>query len=469
MRGSESATKATQDADEAGRSESDVELVVLEQRSLTRRALPPRRSFSVGRSEDCDIVLRDPAASRRHALLRVAGEVSIEDLDSHNGTRLRGARLAAGQPAALRLGDSVQIGGAILLLQPVQHGGSGPGPTLPRASAFETGPVVSDDPAMRAIYELVASVAPSNLTVLVLGETGVGKELIAEMLHRQSGSRSAGTFVQINCAALTPALLESELFGYERGAFTGALQAKPGLFEAADGGTAFLDEIGELPAAAQAKLLRVLERREVTRVGGVRARPIDVRFVAATNRNLRADVACGTFREDLYFRLAAATIRVPPLRQRPDDIEPLVTHFVSALCRQMARDPASLSADAAARVRDYSWPGNVRELRNVVECAVLRARGPTIGLQDLAPEWMELRADGRAPPSHALFPTERPPGDRVVLSEEQLAERDRMVGTLAACNGNQTRAAESLLMPRRTFVGKLAAYGIPRPRASTRS
>jgi len=314
---------------------------------------------------------------------------------------------------------------------------------------------------MRVVHELIASVAPSGLTVLVLGETGVGKELVAEALHRQSGPRSAKPLVRINCAALTPTLLESELFGHERGAFTGAAHAKPGLFEAADGGTAFLDEIGELSAAAQAKLLRVLETREVTRVGGVRARPIDVRFVAATHRDLRADVTRGTFREDLYFRLARATIRVPPLRQRQADIEPLILHFVNALCQQMGREPPSFSADAAARLRSHPWPGNIRELRNVVECAVLRAKGPTIGVLDLASDWMDLTAETQASPSPDSRPTEPPgnPGDSLERSE-----RDRIIGALAACHGNQTRAAEMLHMPRRTLVRRLGAYGIPRPR-----
>jgi two-component system, NtrC family, response regulator AtoC len=457
----------TPDTDEPARPQNHMDLVVVEQRSLTRRELPPLRSLSIGRDHDCDIVLRDPATSRRHALLRVAGEVSIEDLDSRNGTRLGGARLAAGRPTPLGLGDSVQIGGAILLLRPRRHRAPDWTSTLPRAPAPGIGQVVSTDPAMRAVYELIAKVAPSRLTILVLGETGVGKELIAEMIHSQSGARSANPLVRINCAALAPALLESELFGHERGSFTGALHAKPGLFEAADGGTAFLDEIGELPAALQAKLLRVLETREVTRVGGVRARHVDVRFVAATNRDLRADVARGGFRKDLYFRLAGATVRVPPLRHRIADMEPLVIHFVSALCSRMGREPRSFSEDAAARMRSYHWPGNVRELRNVVECALLRASGPTIGLRDLAPEWIASTAEGSAPSNLGSSPGE-PPASGGAPADVRPSERDRILGALAACHGNQTRAAEKLRMPRRTFVRKLAVYGLPRPLASAR-
>src|SRR5687768_17083567 len=364
-------------------------------------------------------------------------------------------------------GDDVERsgsdGGAVVLLQWGQRRGSGYGAMLPRASTADAGTVVSNDPSMRAVDELISSVAPSDLTVLILGETGVGKELVAEAVHRQSGSRSAKALIRINCAALTPALLESVLFGHERGAFTGAVHAKPGLFEAADGGTVFLDEIGELSAAAQAKLLRVLETREATRVGSIRARSIDVRFVAATHRDLRAEVARGAFREDLYFRLARATIRVPPLRQRQGDIEPLIAHFVSALCRQMGREPPSFSADAAACLRSHPWPGNIRELRNVVECAVLRAKGPTIGLLDLAPDWMDPTAESQAPPNSDSIPTD-PPGKPGGARYGERSERDRIVHALAACHGNQTRAAEMLHMPRRTLVRKLGVYGIPRPR-----
>ena len=308
---------ATQSEALALNSLGHVDLIVLEQRSMTRIPLQPHGTLTVGRGEDCDIVLGDPAASRRHAALRVAADVRIEDLGSRNGTLISGARLAARKPAPLGLGDSVQIGGATLLLQPRSRGELGLRATDVRTSAEGNCAVISDDPAMRPVYDLIASVAASCLTVLIVGETGVGKELVAESIHRRSGTRSAGPFVRINCAALTPSLLESELFGHERGAFTGANHARPGLFEAGHGGTVFLDEIAELPLAAQAKFLRVLETREVTRIGAIRARSIDVRFVAATNRDLRADVARGAFRQDLYFRLAGATVRVPPLRQRP--------------------------------------------------------------------------------------------------------------------------------------------------------
>jgi DNA-binding NtrC family response regulator len=293
----------------------------------------------------------------------------------------------------------------------------------------------------------------------------VGKELVAESIHRRSGTRSASPFVRINCAALTPSLLESELFGHERGAFTGANQARPGLFEAAHGGTVFLDEVGELPLAAQAKLLRVLEVREVTRIGAVRARSIDARFVAATNRDLRVEVARGAFRQDLYFRLAGATVRVPPLRQRPADIEPLVRHFASELSGHTGLPMPAFSAAALAHLRSHAWLGNVRELRNTVERALLTTKRPLIEPFDLVLESADVGAEL---PHDNWSPTLPPSGEPFALSEAQRSERDRILTALAACHGNQSRAADWLQMPRRTLVRKLALLGIPRPQGSRR-
>jgi transcriptional regulator with GAF, ATPase, and Fis domain len=458
---------ATQSADGAARRETEVDLVILEQRSYTRRALAPQGSLRIGRAEDADVVLQDPAASRRHALLHVGAEFSIEDLDSRNGTLVRGAPLAPGKRVPIGPGDAVQIGGAFLVLQPRSRGDEAVGVEGSSDAAADGGAVCSNAPAMRAVYDMVESVAASHLTVLITGETGVGKELVAEAIHRSSGARSARAFLRINCAALTPTLLESELFGHERGAFTGAVREKHGLFEAADGGTAFLDEIGELSPAAQAKLLRVLETREVIRVGGVKGRLVDVRFIAATNRDLPSEVARGSFREDLYFRINGASVFVPPLRHRIADVEPLVAHFVSAFCRQMQRPSVKVGADAVERLRAYPWPGNVRELRNVVECAVLRARGRVVEVDDLPPEWLARARAAHAPSSPRSAET-RPPGAVLDLTEAQWGERERIVEALASCHGNQTRAAEWLRMPRRTLVAKLSAYAIPRPRLPRR-
>ncbi|HEX8952592.1 MAG TPA: sigma 54-interacting transcriptional regulator, partial [Polyangia bacterium] len=231
--------------------------------------------------------------------------------------------------------------------------------------------------AMRSVRRLASQVAASDLCVLILGETGVGKEVMAETLHRMS-PRASRKFLRLHCAAFTETLLESELFGHERGAFTGAQTSKPGLFETANGGTVLLDEIGELPMATQVKLLRVIEEKKVLRVGGVEPRPIDVRFVAATNRDLEAEMAAGRFRSDLYFRLNGVTLWIPPLRERREEIESLTRQFVTDACRRLNRaDEPELTVDAVQRLRAYAWPGNARELRNTIERAVLLCgRGP---------------------------------------------------------------------------------------------
>jgi DNA-binding NtrC family response regulator len=314
---------------------------------------------------------------------------------------------------------------------------------------------------MRAVYELVDRVAASALSVLILGETGVGKEVVAESIHRRSGARSRGPFVRINCAALSETLLESELFGHERGAFTGALRAKPGLLEVADKGTAFLDEVGELPSSVQAKLLRAVESREITRVGGLRAIPIDVRFVAATNRDLRAEVERGAFREDLYFRLNGLSIAVPALRERPAEFDALLNHFLSAVAKEVRR-PRPVVAEATLQaLKAYSWPGNIRELRNVIESAALRATGDRIEPSDLP---RELFLQRTAEPNRRIPVPRDAGGSERGLNPRQRADRERILSALRACHGNQTRAAEYLGMPRRTLVAKLSAYRIPRPR-----
>jgi transcriptional regulator with PAS, ATPase and Fis domain len=441
-----------------------IELVVVERRSLAHHPLSSDQSLSVGRSHDCDIVLNDPAASRRHAVVHVAGGLSIEDLGSHNGTRVRGTALVPRQRASLRVGDSIQIGGATLLVQHGARPSDGPvSGEVERASDAKA--IFVADGRMRAVYDLIQRVAPTMVTVLIFGETGVGKELVAEAIHCASGARSARPLVRINCAALPGALVESELFGYERGAFTGAQVGKPGLLEGADRGTVFLDEIGELPLAAQAKLLRALEAREVTRVGALRARPLDVRFVAATNRDLCAEVARGSFRDDLYFRLNGVTITVPPLRERTADIEPLARHFVDEFCRQLERPRPALMPSALQRLRWHTWPGNVRELRNVVESAVLHAAGAGIEAHHLPPTLGSSALGAVLGASTSCLGASGEDTDAPrPWTDAQRAERHRIVDALAACNGNQTRAAEWLNMPRRTLVAKLSAYAIPRPR-----
>ena len=250
------------------------------------------------------------------------------------------------------------------------------------ARALRAGPHAIYGSGLAQLEPLLQRVARGNINVLVTGETGVGKELVAELVHQLS-PRAARPLVRINCAALTETLLASELFGHERGAFTGADRAKPGLLESAEGGTVFLDEVGELPLGIQPKLLRVLEDKEVVRVGALKGRAIDVRFVAATNRDLEHEIERGRFRQDLYFRLNGFQVHIPALRERPDDVPEIARGFLATAAKRAGlRGPASIAREAMALLEGYSWPGNVRELRNVIERACLLARGSTINLED---------------------------------------------------------------------------------------
>src|SRR6185369_15327669 len=253
-----------------------------------------------------------------------------------------------------------------------------------RALTDERFEMVGRSPVMNALYAQIAKVAPTRTRVLITGESGTGKELIARAIHKES-ALSAQPFIKVNCAAIPPELIESELFGHERGAFTGAVGRKRGHFEQADGGTIFLDEIGDMIASAQAKVLRVLQSGEFTRVGGEQTLKVDVRVVAATNRDLPAAVAAGQFREDLYFRLAVVPLRAPPLRDRAEDIPLLSAAFIDTACRENGIKPKVISDEAVAILAQYPWPGNVRELRNVIERLVILSE-ESIGVGDLPEE-----------------------------------------------------------------------------------
>ncbi|HJZ85232.1 MAG TPA: sigma 54-interacting transcriptional regulator [Polyangia bacterium] len=301
------------------------------------------------------------------------------------------------------------------------------------------------------VKTLIAKVGPTDTSVLLCGESGVGKEMVAQELHHAS-RRAPGPFVCVNCAALTETLLESELFGHEKGAFTGADARKPGRFELADGGSLFLDELGELSEKCQAKLLRVLEERRVTRVGGTKPIPVDVRLIAATNRNLSQMVERGQFREDLYYRISVIRIDVKPLRERPEDVPLLCEHFLERMARQAGRRIRGFVPEALAAMRAYSWPGNARELRNAIERAVVLGEGDLVQLSDLPPEI-----------SHAQAPSAR---TAAALASPALArpmrewERDAIVAALAATRGNKAQAAALLEIDRSTLYKKLKDYGI---------
>ena len=300
---------------------------------------------------------------------------------------------------------------------------------------------------MHRVYDLVRRVADKALTVLILGETGVGKECVAEALHAESVRRN-GPFVRVNCASLADSLLESELFGHERGAFTGAEKPKIGLFEVAAGGTLFLDEIGDLAPRLQMKLLRVLDRKAIARVGAITETPVDVRVVAATHRDLVSEMRSGHFRQDLFHRLSAFTITVPPLRERPHEILPMAEQFLRSAANELQRAPPAIAADAREALLSYSWPGNVRELKNATNRALVMC-GEELTADDLPDT---LRDSSRRVRPLAPVGTVR----------GQLAEMERavIVAALDAEQQNQTRAARRLGISRRALVYKLGKHGI---------
>jgi transcriptional regulator with PAS, ATPase and Fis domain len=438
----------------------------------------------IGRSSDNQVQIDDPSVSRHHARLHVNGEVQVEDLGSANGTSLVRAsntrpeadetdasanqRLEPNQLATVVPGDVLRVGAVILVLQ--RKGRS----SLPSASGEPAyiGPAVLVDPEMRRVYDLATRAAARDISVLVLGETGVGKEVMAETIHRRS-PRAEHPFLRLNCAALPESLLEGELFGHERGAFTGAHAAKAGLIESTDRGSVFLDEIGELPLGTQAKLLRVLEERTVQRLGATKPRHVNVRFITATNRDLAREVRAGRFRGDLYYRISGLVVRIPALRQRPSEIQPMAEHFLREFCARSGQQRPYLSDEAIERLQSYDWPGNVRELRNVMERAALLSIEGHVGAEQvmLEPPLPEDELedaddfDAVTKVTTVLDPEHPAHGEPAeALSSLPPTERDRIIRALESCGGNQTRAAKLLGISRRTLINRLEQFQLPRPK-----
>jgi two-component system, NtrC family, response regulator AtoC len=334
---------------------------------------------------------------------------------------------------------------------------------------FDFGNIIGDSPALREVLSKVEQVAPTNSTVLLRGETGTGKELVAHAIHINS-KREEKPFVRVNCASLAPGVLESELFGHEKGSFTGAMERRRGRFELADGGTLFLDECGDLPMEVQIKLLRTLQERELERVGGNETVKVDVRVVSATNRNLEKMIEDGDFREDLYYRLNVFPINLPPLRDRPEDLPVLLNHFIMKFARQMGVPAAPASTDAVAKLREYNWPGNVRELENIVERAMILARGVPLGAQ-------HLDFGRRAQPSQSgpvpSITTQAPSapvgagsaaaaGDEGKSLAERLldSERKEIVAAVEKSRGNIASASRMLGINRSTLYYRLRKHGL---------
>jgi two-component system, NtrC family, response regulator AtoC len=441
------------------------------------KELPDNGRITVGRSRSCDISIDHPSVSREHAAFHGGRPIEVEDLGSTNGTTVGGVRVPKGSRVGIERGQVVAIGAAVLVV----HGAADTVGAAPRRPAAPTArppqeapPTIVVDEAMRELHRIVDLVAKGDLSVVLLGETGTGKDVLADAIHRRS-PRASAAYVRLNCAALPENLLESELFGYERGAFTGAVTAKPGLLEIADGGTLFLDEFAELPLTVQAKLLRVLENREITRVGGLRSRHVDVRFVSATNRDLAAQVRAGAFRQDLYFRLNGITLTIPPLRSRRSEIAPLAREFVREVCRRVGRSELPMTEQALAFLLSQNWPGNIRELRNSIDRAVTLCTGDIIDVHHLAPSESTFQPVTMLPTQEtSVFPIPSSPtlpdlssADLGLHEDARRAtrelERRRIAEAMERCGGNQTRAAQLLRISRRTLVARLTEYGFARP------
>ena len=460
-------------------------------------SLPPSGELIIGRADDADIHVPSAVVSRQHAQLAVSPHsVLLRDLGSQNGTRVNGERIVGDW--SLAYGDIISLGdvtaafienrgqaavspdhrpGAEHLTGLVGLVDSAASPAPPNDSNMRVDlgdrAALVADPAMRQVFEQIKLLAPSDLTVLVLGETGTGKEVAAVALRHWSKRRSQ-PFVTINCASLPDSIAESELFGHERGAFSGAAQAKPGLLESAPGGTVFLDEIGDLSAPVQAKLLRVLETRKLTRLGSVHERSIDVRIVAATHRDLNAAIRAGRFRQDLYYRLSAAVVHLPPLRTRPTELAVMARAFLAEACRKLNRAVPALSPGAIDRLRAHDWPGNVRELKNLLENLAATVMDPVVTAQHLAVRMGP--SAGALPPPPAVPETEpgapasfSDPDDVTVanvgeiqpLAEANRAfERKQIENALQATRGNKTQAARLLGVPLRTFMEKVKRHGL---------
>ncbi len=416
--------------------------------------LPEAGVISVGRGAASVVRLPLDSVSRTHCLLHVGDSVDVEDVGSSNGTTLGGRRMASGERAPFPAGVALGVGGAVLVLEESTHGTLDA--SLPSGGSEDASPVCVAGSAFERALTRAEQLAVGMLSVLITGETGVGKEFVAERIRSRS-QVAHGPFVRVNAAALPETLAESELFGHEKGAFTGATQSRPGLIELADGGTLYLDEIGELSLSLQPKLLRAVEAQEVTRVGARTGKKVRVRFISATNRNLPNEIAAGRFRADLYHRLSAATVVIPPLRERREEIAALALRFLS----QAQPASVSFSSEALQALTAYAFPGNVRELRNIVERAVLLSSGSEIGASALGIDALQepgvSAAAGVLP--RAALDSPQTTDLRSGLAQE---EHHRIETALERAGRNQTHAAEALGISRSTLLRRMRQYDIRR-------
>lgn len=416
-----------------------IKLTVVEGQDRGQEVIARRGVIRVGSADDNDLVIRDNSISRRHLELRLRGEeIRVIDLRSTNGTTIDGVRI---KEAIVTPGAIIRIGSTALRTATVEEPIS-----IPLSNNIRFGGLLGKSVAMRQVFGVLERAAPSEATILIQGETGTGKEVTAEAIHSHS-SRAEGPFIAIDCGAIAASLVESELFGHVKGAFTGAMGDRRGVFEEADGGTLFLDEIGELPLELQPKLLRVLETRTIRRVGATIAKPIDVRVLAATNRDLAEEVNRGTFREDLYFRLAVVEICLPPLRTRREDIPDIVTHFI----KRFAPDSPPPSAAMLQSLSAQAWPGNVRELRNAVERA--------LALADPSETTAKVE-DGQAVSSQSMAPLFAMPIKEAIEKWTSDFERQYLENALRRSGGSVSEAARQCGVNRRYLQRMMKRLGM---------
>jgi len=434
-----------------------------------------RDVITVGATEDNDLAIGDETVSRHHCRILLEGDVFvIKDLESTNGTFVNGVRI---REAWLEPDCMIQLGTCEMVFQPVDERVS-----IVPSDRQRLGEMLGRNERMREIYTILEKIAPTDATLICEGETGTGKEVVARTLHQLSRRRE-GPFVVFDCGAVPENLIESELFGHEKGSFTGAISTRQGVFEMANGGTVFLDELGELQLDLQPKLLRVLEQREVKRVGGVKPIKVDVRIVAATNRDLEAEVRAGRFREDLFYRLSVVRLILPPLRKRKEDISLLIKHFLSIgrynKTSEGTRKVGGFSRAALERIMTYDWPGNIRELHNVVERAVSFADTDTVEVRDLPEHIAGLRGSlGPLPPMDTQVEsvlganggTSGPSVPQVNFDESTFKdakelwvssfEKDYIEHLLTKNDNNISHAAREAEIDRKYFRKLMKKYGI---------
>ncbi|MBI2839425.1 MAG: sigma 54-interacting transcriptional regulator [Acidobacteria bacterium] len=426
----EDTTRNIQGVEGSGREQASTVLRLISGPDAGREfpLLPASPVVRVGREPDNDLVLSDPTASRHHIeiLQRPEGHL-LRDLSSTNGTLLDGLRV---REAFVPPNACVRVGTTDIKFVSAQHG---------EEPAPEFAGLYGQSEKMREVFRLISKVASTPLTALITGETGTGKELVARAIHKLS-PRADAPFIVFDCSAVPEELMENELYGHQKGAFTGAMNMKKGIFELADEGTVFLDEVGELSMQQQPKLLRFLERQEVRRLGSTQGLTVDVRVIAATNRYLDEEMQAGRFREDLFYRVSVIQIHLPPLRERPEDVPLLVQHFLQhRLPREHLKQ---FSGEAMTFLTEYEWPGNVRELRHLVDRAVLLSPGDTIESADLT----------------ALLygASRRPAGDGTLLAD---LEKTAILRSIQDCGGNKVAAAKRLGISASTLYEKLKRFG----------